>query len=135
MCCSKRILIFNVDKYPLSIRLLVLTTLSTVPNNPSRTNLFTFSPSNVPVKPILCLQLCNLVIILVRDLALNWCASSPITQSLKSPTNCSTKDVVGTTIRTFDPLSTNHLTIAYIIKDLPDAVGDSNNLRFHLSAL
>ena len=63
----------------LSISSFVVTTCSTDPNNPSRTNLCVSVPSSVPVNPNLYLHWCNLVIIPVNDLDLNMCASSPIT--------------------------------------------------------
>ena len=64
-----------------SINSFVDITFITGPNNPSKTSLCVSVPSRVPVNPNLQSQFSNFVIIFVRELALNKCASSPITTS------------------------------------------------------
>ena len=57
----------------------MVVTFSTLPNRPSKTNLCVCVPSKVPVIPKRYLQLISLVMIVVNDLDLNRCASSPTT--------------------------------------------------------
>jgi len=71
-------LISKFDSLPLSISSLVDITFSTSPKRPSNTNLCVFVPSKVPVRPILYLAFVQEVSIVVRDCALNRCASSPM---------------------------------------------------------
>ena len=68
----------------LSMSSLVVTIVSAVPNRPSSTKRCVSVPSRVPVSPKRYLHWCNLVIIPVRDLDLNICASSPITHPKSS---------------------------------------------------
>jgi hypothetical protein len=79
LCFNTKHLIFKLASVSLSISSLVVVTLLTFPNNPSKTSLCVCVPSKVPVNPKRYLQFINLVMIVVNDLDLNRWASSPIT--------------------------------------------------------
>ena len=182
LCLSNSISIDMFARSPRSISSLLVVIFLCGPNKPSSTNLCVWVPSRVPVNPNLYLASVHLVRILVRDLALKLCASSPITMPnvwkypfcilyidchvdmytrlvlwplskpaiiswhslstlnpgsfseylAKSPYICLTSDVVGTINNILLSLvAKKYLINKYIINDLPEAVGDTNNpLRF-----